>query len=281
MKNFFARRQQSGAPSSQTSHTVNARYSKMQPIVLYDLKRNAAKEEDYAWSPNTWRARIVLNMKGLPYKTEWLNFTEVAPTNTKLGVSPNPEGSMLPQTVPTIYDPNTKKVVNESTQIAEYLDTQYPDDLGLFPPRSRATQRAFVDQNVKLMEVAFTAFVNVIFSQTQESDREYFRTSRQAWFGGATLEDVEPKGEQLDAILKGVQKWFDDRYGWIQAGGKGALFYGGETPLYADVDLMSYLQFIERVLDKEHPVYKLMVDANDGHWVKFKQAFSKWTERSA
>jgi hypothetical protein len=28
-----------------------------EPIVLYDLRREAADESEYSWSPNTWKTR--------------------------------------------------------------------------------------------------------------------------------------------------------------------------------------------------------------------------------
>jgi glutathione S-transferase len=219
-------------------------------------------------------------MKGLPYKTHWLNFTDIKPEWKKLGLAERPAGSLIPYTVPSIYDPNTKRLVNDSTAIAEYLDEQYPDGPALIPPRTKAIQRAFVDQNFRAIADTFTAFVNIIFQSTNECDKEYFRTSREAWFGGMKLEDVAPKGEAIEGMIKGTEKYLNELAGWLDAAGPNATFFGGDQPLFVDVDVVSYFVYIKRVGGKDHPITKAVMTANGGRWEKYTEAFSKWTERS-
>lgn len=62
-----------------------------------------------------------LNLKGLPYKTTFLNFVDIKPTFQAAKVPPS-EGEFY--TVPAIIDPATGAAVSDSVKIAVYLDTQ-------------------------------------------------------------------------------------------------------------------------------------------------------------
>ena len=80
-------------------------------ITMYDL---AGAETDRRFSPFCWRARMALAHKGLEVDTVPWRFTE----KDEL---PKPNAGR----VPVIVDGG--RVVHDSTAIAEYLETQYPD----------------------------------------------------------------------------------------------------------------------------------------------------------
>jgi len=46
-----------------------------QTYVLYDIPGKEGK----CWSPNTWKIRAALNYKKVDYKTEWIEFPDIAP----------------------------------------------------------------------------------------------------------------------------------------------------------------------------------------------------------
>ena len=73
-------------------------------------------------STNAALARLVLNLKGIPYKTEWLEYPELAPTFKSFGIPPNAEGT--PYTIPTIRIGD--KYVMDSAKIAPELEKCYP-----------------------------------------------------------------------------------------------------------------------------------------------------------
>ena len=65
---------------------------------------------------------MALNYKGIPYKTQWLEYPEIAPTFKALDIPPNPERT--PYTIPTIRIGD--KYVMDSRKIADELEKQYP-----------------------------------------------------------------------------------------------------------------------------------------------------------
>ena len=80
-------------------------------------------------SKNNVRSRYTLNIKGIPYKTIWVEFPDVKALCQKIGAAPTlplPDDTMM-YTLPTIYDPNTKAIVSESAAIVRYVEKTFPD----------------------------------------------------------------------------------------------------------------------------------------------------------
>src|SRR5690242_9437421 len=90
--------------------------SSLMAITMYDL---AGAETDRRFSPFCWRARMALAHKGLAVDTVPWRFTE----KDEL---PKPNAGR----VPVIVDGG--RVVHDSTAIADYLETRYPDRPPLF-----------------------------------------------------------------------------------------------------------------------------------------------------
>ena len=65
----------------------------------------------------------MLNFKGIPYKTEWVEYPDIAPTMKSFGLLPNAEGT--PYTIPAlrIY---SDKYIMDSLKIAKELELRYP-----------------------------------------------------------------------------------------------------------------------------------------------------------
>ena len=68
-------------------------------------------------------ARLILNFKGIPYKTEWIEYPDLAPTFKSFGIPPN-EPPATAYTSPTIRV--SDKYVMESRKIADVLEREYP-----------------------------------------------------------------------------------------------------------------------------------------------------------
>ncbi|PSN72789.1 hypothetical protein BS50DRAFT_568392 [Corynespora cassiicola Philippines] len=48
----------------------------MSQVILYDIP---SKEPKTCWSLNPWKPRLILNYKGIDYKTEWVEYPDLAP----------------------------------------------------------------------------------------------------------------------------------------------------------------------------------------------------------
>jgi glutathione S-transferase len=218
-----------------------------------------------------------LNIKGIQYKTVWLEFAEVESEIKKLGVPPQPSGS-LKYTVPAIYDPATKRAVMDSQEILKYLEEQYPEaGPTLLPPGTRGIQAAFVENfTSNILGAAFPLIVLDVFAQVPETSKKYFRESREGWFG-TKLENVALKGDDAQPKLKAIEKILSDVARWIALNGDNALFLSGtSTPLNADVTVASLLVFFVKATGQDSDLTKLILSANGGLFARYLEAFSKW-----
>ncbi|KAI0312965.1 hypothetical protein OF83DRAFT_1066364 [Amylostereum chailletii] len=249
-------------------------------LTFYDIPRKleGSDQTELAWSPNTWKTRYVLNIKKIPYKTVWLEFQDVEGEMKKLGMPATGVKAGQPfYTVPTIYDPSTKKAVTDSQEIVFYLESQYPSAPSLFPPHTRALQTAFIEAN-PLLGVFFPLIVADIRDQcSSEEAKAYFTETPERWIG-RPLEQVVPQGAARAEKLKELEQTLITLGKWIDANGKDATFIAGDdtTPSYADVDVASILIFAKKVVGEQADVWKTIAGVEEGRWAKYVDAFDKY-----
>lgn len=102
-------------------------------ITFYDI---ASKLPSQTFAANPWKTRLALNYKGVSYKTEWVQMPDITSVREKLGVPANrtlPDGSPY-HTLPVVHDTSTGKLLGDTFEIAQYLDSAYPGDNALFRP---------------------------------------------------------------------------------------------------------------------------------------------------
>lgn len=89
-------------------------------------------------------------MKGLAYRTVWVEYPDIASLHAKLrlpragntsGLGSNQDNKPF-YGLPVIYDPMTDRVVSDSQNIAQYLEETYPTARGplLFPSGTKGLQ---------------------------------------------------------------------------------------------------------------------------------------------
>ncbi|KAG8687802.1 hypothetical protein FRC08_011760 [Ceratobasidium sp. 394] len=117
------------------------------PVIFYDI----ASTSGQYWSTNTYKTRLTLNYKGIPYRVQYVRFHEIESTLKALGVSPPKPGSRY--TLPVIADPSSDPdgqptYISDSFDIAVYLDDKYPAPKypAVLPIGTRPLQKIFVDQ---------------------------------------------------------------------------------------------------------------------------------------
>ncbi|KAI0258202.1 hypothetical protein BC834DRAFT_975383 [Gloeopeniophorella convolvens] len=90
--------------------------------ILYDIPGTSVKHS--AWSPNTWKTRFVLNYKGVPYKTEWVECLNIAALAKRLDAphtSVDSNGA-AEYTAPMLRDVRTGKTISGESAIASFED---------------------------------------------------------------------------------------------------------------------------------------------------------------
>ena len=216
-------------------------------------------------------------MKGIPYKTEWVEFPDIEPLCKKLGISPTSkkaDGSDR-YTLPAIHDPSTGVYIADSILIAEYLEKTYPDAPSVFPHHTLALQAAFTEAFVNNLSALWKFMVPATYTILTPRSQEYFRRTREKTFG-KVLEDIAPKGEA--AVAEWAQ--FRDGLGKVDAwyaknGGQGP-FLLGETPSWGDIIVASYLKWMREVWGDASQQWKDISSWNNGRWAAIIEALKKY-----
>ncbi|MGI9356427.1 MAG: glutathione S-transferase N-terminal domain-containing protein, partial [Rhizobiaceae bacterium] len=190
-------------------------------IKIYEL---CAEDEQVLFSPHCWKTRLSVAHKGLDYETVATTFTAVATTE-------NGDG----RKVPVIRDGKT--VIEESFEIAKYLDRQYPDapDLVGGDAGAALTQVIINWSQTQVHPAVVKMSLMEIFNGLAPADKEHFRTTREKLFN-KTLEEFQAQCDTgdfsgLNAALLPLELTLRKQD-----------YVGGETPLFADYVVFGPLQ---------------------------------------
>jgi glutathione S-transferase len=182
-------------------------------VRLYEL----ALENGRSASPFVWRIRYALAHKGIAFESEYLNFREI-PTRF--------EGRF--KTVPIIEHGETS--LNESWDIAEYLDKAFPDAPPLFSSEAERATVRLMDEwfTAEVLRRLFRMYILDVHDSAHPLDRPYFRESReQGFLRGRTLEDfTADRASQIPAVRDALKP--------LRAHLSKNAYVGGSAPNYAD-----------------------------------------------
>ncbi|EKM51675.1 uncharacterized protein PHACADRAFT_261958 [Phanerochaete carnosa HHB-10118-sp] len=243
----------------------------MEAIVLYDV----SKIHPTPWNPNTWKTRFALNMKRLKFTTEWVEYPDIESTLKKLGAPPTGKTSDGRDyyTLPTIFDPNTKKVVTDSVVIAKYLDETYPDDVKLIPAGTDAFQEMFhefiwMNVGIPLMASGFVDALGVMDARSGE----YFRVTRERMFGKKFEEFGEAEWQKVEAGLGALKRY-------LEANGKGddLLLMGPQVGItHSDLQFAGMLACGKDVWGENSEQWKRLMGFHGGKWSRYYAQFIKF-----
>lgn len=80
----------------------------------------------------------------MAYTTVWIEYPDIEALYKKLGAEPYEMHNGKPYyCLPVIQDPKTGAVISDSTRIAYYLDSTYPDTPKLIPAGTHVLQKVF------------------------------------------------------------------------------------------------------------------------------------------
>jgi glutathione S-transferase len=198
-------------------------------ITLYDL---AGSEPERRFSPFCWRSKMALAHKGLAVDTVPWRFTEKDRLPT-----PNAER------VPVIVDDG--RVVHDSTAIADYLETRYPDRSPLFGGAvAHALTRFVQNWTETVLQTGIVGFVVLdIWQHIGPADQAYFRRSREARFGRSLEQVVAGREARLPA--------FRDSLAPLRRTVERQPFLAGDAPAYADYIVFGAFQWARAISDFE------------------------------
>ncbi|KAI0315819.1 hypothetical protein OF83DRAFT_319605 [Amylostereum chailletii] len=246
-------------------------------ITLYDIR---SIHEGLAWSPNVWRVRYALNIKGIPYKTVWLDYN-LASEMKRIGVERTTHFIFKRPsvTVPAIVDPLTGVALSDSRKIVQYLDRQYPSTPKLFPEGTLALQAAFVDTAVaRLLDAIHPLVVEENTELLRPMVREVFKKAREEWFG-MPLKEVASEGENRERLVADLFGVLDCLDGCLKANGEEAVFVLGKgcrTPSFADVAIAGGLLWTRQIWGRENERWVQIEKAHGGRWARLLEACSQW-----
>ncbi|PTB37569.1 uncharacterized protein TrAFT101_005551 [Trichoderma asperellum] len=240
-------------------------------ITLFDL---ASQAPHTSWSLNPWKTRMLFNYKGLDYKTEWVDYPEIA-SRFSPHIPPNDGEGQKAYTIPIIQFPDGTYLM-ESGKIATAIENKYPSptvhlDLPI-------VQR--VDSLVDKCMPAMHPNLLYKFSQVVLSEKSY-----DYWVGAYTKKFGMPLDE-YERQLGGEKSWAEALPAIIeltsllkerQAEGP---FFLGKDISYADFIWAGALMFVKRI---DENVFQELLDrtgARDVH-ERFFEACAPWMKRDS
>jgi glutathione S-transferase len=240
----------------------------MSQTILYDLPScgNCA-----CWSLNPWKARAALNFKGLPYKTEWIEYPDLEPTFKSLGISKNdPSTAYTDYSSPAVKLPDGRYIM-DSRSIGEALDKLQPE------PSLHMDRGDVIDRTAAVVGAVFTPLRAIAMPRVpdllNQRSADYFHETRSKRFGMSleelgksekaktAWEDAEPHLKELKAVL---------------TENKDGPYVLGKEPSFADFIVGGFFVFVKKV-DRGDLYDRLM--SYDSSFSEHMKACQKWFER--
>jgi len=131
-----------------------------------------------------------------------------------------------PTQVPVLIDGGERLI--DSWNIAVHLEDRFPDRPSLFGSRSAIAITRFVNSwadSILIPAIARVILLD-IYQCISAADRDYFRTSREAYFGTSLEQVVADQPQRLADLRTALQP--------LRRMLKNQRFIGGSTPTYAD-----------------------------------------------
>ncbi|KAL5482554.1 hypothetical protein ACEPAI_9148 [Sanghuangporus weigelae] len=239
-------------------------------LIFYDIRTLVP---GLPTSSNTWRVRLVLNYKNLPYETVWCEGPDIAATCIAAGIPPletRPDGSPR-YTFPALVDLMNSGApvrLTDSRKIIDYLETTYPStdpQRALFPPGTRGFQTLADSYFDKIIHPLAAPLV--IFQMTQKQPERVRPIFEKYAPPGKTLADANLKGKEREEAWSKLREELDKLGAWAEAD----TFFSGDNLRYFDIHVLAGLTSIRLSIGDEEFEKELGPSAG-GRWVKLVKA---------
>ncbi|KAF8192175.1 hypothetical protein BJ912DRAFT_278995 [Pholiota molesta] len=242
-------------------------------IIFWDIPSTVGP-----WSPNTWKVRYCLNLKGIPYKTEWIEYPDIAEHFQTLGIAPTSmkkDGVTPYYTLPAIYDPSTNLYISDSSKIAEYLERQYPDTPSAFPHNTMGLTIDFEASLSAKLSALRNFIVPDIYHILNPRSQVFYRPTREESYNMA-FEDIAPKGEE------GVKKWEEVEAGfaemavWYSKNNDKGPFLMGDGVCWADFVVGGRLIWAKKAWGENDTKWSDILSWQGGVWKNLIEALKEY-----
>ncbi|KAH6905144.1 hypothetical protein BKA70DRAFT_507627 [Coprinopsis sp. MPI-PUGE-AT-0042] len=242
-------------------------------ITLYDIPSTIHKP----WNPSVWKTRLTLNYKGLPYRTQWVEYSDIATLYHDHGIQPTAmrEGGIPYYSLPVVQDDSSGApiFVADSFEIAMYLDKAYPNTPRVIPEGEAAIEKQ--QKSPGILTLSRPEALALLCKDTHRilanpASRDHLSLARakdlSPWFpGAATLDDIQFSEAEYEEIWKGFKDSLDgiaDIYG----GKTGFGWFIGDTISFGDFVLASGLIWVRTLYGVDSKVWSEICGWNDGKW---------------
>lgn len=221
---------------------------------------------------NESKARAALNFKGIPYKTEWVEYPDMAPKFKAFGIAATAERSPSGYSSPMVRMPDGTYVM-DSRNIADALETLQPEpSLRLDSGYVERTQKAVLDVGGNLAPICIPRVPELLLNP---SSAEYFQRTRAVRFG-MTLSELAQSDKAGEAAWEKAKPGIEEIITILHEHEDGP-YVLGKTPSYADLILAGFWAFAKK-LDKGGDVFGRGMSLDEAipkHW----EACQKFLER--
>ncbi len=206
---------------------------------LFEL---AGAEPERRFSPYCWPIRMALAHKGLDVEIIPWRFID------KAAIAPSGQTK-----VPVLV--HGDKWLFESWDIANYLEQNFPDRPTLFGgAQGIALSKFYCNLASVIASQAIRLVLVDIYDHLTETDKPYFRESREQRFGMTLEQVVAERDSNLQTFRDGLLS--------LRMTLKTQPFFGGDQPLYADYAVFGVFQWARCI----SPFQLLAEDDPVAHW---------------
>lgn len=220
----------------------------------------------------------MLNYKGIPYTTEWIDLTDIAPRLESYGVKPNPPETVgaavgVRYTLPAITLSDGTFIM-DSFKIATFLESQYPErPLRLDEGLHEEAQGLVFKSALPLFPEYMPCIRDNLIT---EHSLPYWKQSREGLFGMSIDEFQKTKGGEkawkaAEPGLQALSKFLSEH-----KRDDGPYILGSQIS-YGDLILVAFLESSRRTSGE---IFKRIMDFHENIASLYK-ACSKWLERSS
>ncbi len=222
-------------------------------VEYFDL----ASRRPVSWTPFTARGRMVLNFKHIPHTTTWLSYPDIAASRIANNIPPNLSNPFfgLKYTIPALCHKAPGQpdfALQDSLPVALYLEKAFPDSI--FPEPGALAFAQLVDHI--LITRVFPACLKMMLPKIpailDERGAEYFRRTREEWFGIQLQQMCMDPETHWSELEKELAIFSDILTGPAESPRRQQhLYLMGDKPSYADILLVTFFQGLKCIDEKD------------------------------